>query len=187
MDVAGLGVLAVLWAAWLASWLAAARWSARTVIRQPVGERILHSVPIWGGLILVLARPEALGSLPFPATDWLAWAGIALALAGLAWTWWARIHLGRMWSIEAALKEGHTLVRSGPYALTRHPIYSGLLVAFAGTELVDGRPSTLIGLLVIVAGLVLKLRQEERILASHFGEAYRSYQSRVRALVPGIW
>jgi protein-S-isoprenylcysteine O-methyltransferase Ste14 len=123
----------------------------------------------------------------FPAVPWLAWTSVALAVAGLGLTWWARVHLGRQWSVAVTLKADHTLVRTGPYAITRHPIYTGLLLPLAATALVFDTLSAWLGLALLAAGLVLKLRQEERLLSAHFGAAYRTYQSQVRALLPGIW
>jgi protein-S-isoprenylcysteine O-methyltransferase Ste14 len=51
---------------------------------------------------------------------------------------WARVHIGRNWSGVVTIKEGHELVDTGPYALVRHPIYTGLLVAFIGSAFARG-------------------------------------------------
>jgi protein-S-isoprenylcysteine O-methyltransferase Ste14 len=157
---------------------------------QSTRDRLRQSFFMWAGAVLLFFHGRSLGPLfqpLFPAAHWVEWTGGALAAAGLALTWWARIHLGRQWSAAVTLKENHVLVRSGPYAITRHPIYTGLLLALAATALVVRTGPALLGLALLVAGLVLKLRQEERFLSSHFGEAYRDYQARVPALVPGIW
>ena len=180
-------VLWSLWSVWLLSWLVAARWSSATVFRQPRADWLGHSILVWGGAILVFAKPAPLPHPFFPAALWLAWAGVALTVLGLALTWWSRIHLGKNWSAAVTLKEGHMLVRSGPYAIARHPIYTGLLVAFAGTVLAYDTASALLGFVLVILGFVLKLRQEERLLVQHFGAAYHDYRKKVRALVPGIW
>jgi protein-S-isoprenylcysteine O-methyltransferase Ste14 len=184
------GFLWILWGAWLLSWLVAARWSSAIAVRQSGADQVRHSVFIWVGALLVFAKPAVLGPLLhplYPAAPWLIWTGVALAVVGLGATWWARIHLGKDWSAAVTLKENHALVRSGPYALTRHPIYSGLLLAFAGTVLVEDAASAWLGFALVTFGFVLKLRQEERLLTAHFGETYKDYQARVRALIPGIW
>ena len=155
------GVLWILWGAWVLAWFVAARWSSAIVAKRSARDQVLYSV--------------------------LVWAGVALAVAGFALTWWARIHLGKDWSAAVTLKENHALVRSGPYALMRHPIYTGLLLAFAGTVLAEDAASAWLGFALVAFGFVLKLRQEEQLLIAHFGETYKDYQARVRALVPGIW
>ena len=110
-----------------------------------------------------------------------------LATLGFAFTWWARIHLGRFWSAAVTLKADHTLIRSGPYAITRHPIYTGLLLAVLATALARGSLSGLLGFGLILLGLVLKLRQEEQFLNTQFGSAYDAYKKDVPALIPRLW
>jgi len=184
------GVLWILWGAWVLAWFVAARWSSAIVAKRSARDQVLYSVLVWAGAVLVFVKPAVLGPLLhplFPAAPRLAWAGVALAVAGFALTWWARIHLGKDWSAAVTLKENHALVRSGPYALMRHPIYTGLLLAFAGTVLAEDAASAWLGFALVAFGFVLKLPREERLLIAHFGETYKDYQARVRALVPGIW
>jgi protein-S-isoprenylcysteine O-methyltransferase Ste14 len=109
-----------------------------------------------------------------------------LCVAGLAFAAWARIHIGRFWSSAVVLKAGHALIRGGPYALTRHPIYTGLLLAVTGTVLARDSIAGLLGWALVLAGFVVKLRQEERLLLEHFGPAYQAYQAEVPALIPRI-
>ena len=109
-----------------------------------------------------------------------------LTVFGLSWSVWARAQLGRLWSGTVTLKANHAIVRSGPYAVTRHPIYTGLLIALIGATIVNGTPLAAIGLGLLVLGLLIKIRQEEHLLIGHFGEAYREYQRDVPALIPGL-
>src|SRR5262249_17077424 len=106
---------------------------------------------------------------------------------GLGFAVWARVHLGRFWSGTVTLKADHALIRTGPYALTRHPIYTGLLSAFTGTALGRDSVAGLLGLGLRVAALVVKLHQEERPLRGHCGPAYQQYQAEVPALLPRPW
>jgi protein-S-isoprenylcysteine O-methyltransferase Ste14 len=175
-------VLWGIWNVWLVSWIIAARWSSAVAVMQSARDRFVQSVFIVGGAVLVFIKPA-----PLVAPVWLPWTGVALALAGLAFTWWARLHLGRDWSAAVTLKEDHRLVRSGPYAFARHPIYTGILLALVGSVMVNATSQALLGLALATFGFVLKLRQEERFLTERFGEAYRDYRARVRALVPGVW
>ena len=182
--------LAIIWSGWLVSWLLAARWTAKTVARQSIGSRLAQSGLLWGGAALLFLRPTGSGFLtrsPYPLAAWVGWSGVALTVLGLGFTSWARVHLGRFWSGAVTLKAEHALVRSGPYALTRHPIYTGLLLAMTGTALALNSVAAVVGLGLFVVGVVLKVRQEEGLLSEHFGAAYRVYRAEVPALVPGLW
>ncbi len=181
--------LRTLRAVWIALWLLAAAWSARTVARQPVGSRLAHIVPVMAGsamLFFHLGQSTPLDVHLFPPSLWIEWAGVGLTFLGLAYTCWARIHLGRNWSGSVTLKAGHALIRSGPYALTRHPIYTGLLLAVTGTALARDSIAAVAGLTLLVFGFVVKLQGEERLLTEHFGDAYRAYQAEVPQLIPGL-
>jgi len=182
--------LAIIWSGWLVSWLLAARWTAKTVARQSISSRLAQSGLLWGGAALLFLRPTGSGFLtrsPYPLAAWVGWSGVALTVLGLGFTGWARVHLGRFWSGAVTLKAEHALIRSGPYALTRHPIYTGLLLAMTGTALARNSVAAVVGLGLFVVGVVLKVRQEEGLLTEHFGAAYRVYRAEVPALVPGLW
>jgi protein-S-isoprenylcysteine O-methyltransferase Ste14 len=89
-----------------------------------------------------------------------------------------------MWTSSAVVKEGHVLRTDGPYGITRHPIYTGILAMLSATALTAGLgrwvPATLFALVL----LLIKIRAEERLLESALGDEYRDYRRRVRALVP---
>jgi protein-S-isoprenylcysteine O-methyltransferase Ste14 len=179
----------ILWITWLLSWALASRWTARTVSAQSGMSRLRHGVFWWAGAMLLFTRPKRLGSLMgplFPSSVWTAWTGVLLCAAGLAFAWWARISIGRFWSSAVTLKADHALIRHGPYGLTRHPIYSGLLLALIGTALARDSIAGLVGLAFLLAGIWIKLRQEERLLLEHFGPAYETYRAEVPALIPRI-
>lgn len=179
-----------LWALWLLSWLLAAAWSAPAVARQPVSERLMHITLLSAGAILLFGHsaPGAWWQRPLlPPTRWLGWAAVAAAALGFACTWWARLHLGRLWSGNVTLKAGHAVVSTGPYRLTRHPIYTGLLLAVAATAVIQNEPAAFAALGLILGGLLVKIRQEERLLAAHLGAAYAAYRAEVPALIPRLW
>jgi len=178
---------AVLWGVWFAAWLLASRATAKTVARQPLASRVFHSAPIAVGAALLFFGWGRFGILErtlFRPSSWIGWLGVAVIALGLAWAGWARIHLGRMWSASVTLKADHTIIRSGPYALTRHPIYTGLLCALLGTLVVRDSFGALLGLALCTVGFLLKIRQEEQLLTSHFGDAYRTYRAEVPSLIP---
>ena len=106
--------------------------------------------------------------------------------------WWARLHLGRLWSSGVTRKDGHHIVDSGPYAIVRHPIYTGLIGATAAAAIQAGTVAALAGVAVLSLGFWIKARLEERFLRGELGaEAYDSYRRRVPMLiwflaVPGL-
>jgi len=183
-------VLQAAWGAWVLSWLAAALWSTRTEQRPPrQHERRYRLITALGALLLFGMHP-AWPSLDVqfwrPSGD-AAWAIVVLAICGFAFTWWARIALGRLWSGTVTRKAGHIIVTTGPYALVRHPIYTGLLVAVVATALMSGTVLPYFGAAVFAIGLVIKARLEEQFLRSELGEDnYRNYARRVPMLVPFV-
>ncbi|HWF37644.1 MAG TPA: isoprenylcysteine carboxylmethyltransferase family protein [Candidatus Acidoferrales bacterium] len=115
----------------------------------------------------------------------MAWCLFALALAGLCFTWWARLHLGRLWSRWVVRKEHHRVVQSGPYALVRHPIYTGVSLALIATAMLAGNFFACLGAALMVLSFYMKARLEERFLRDQLGATiYDEYARRVPMLVP---
>jgi protein-S-isoprenylcysteine O-methyltransferase Ste14 len=115
------------------------------------------------------------------------WCLVGLAAAGFAFCWWARIHLGRMWSSSVTRKAEHHVVDTGPYAFVRHPIYTGIIVAAAATAALEARAIAFAGLALVISGFWIKARLEERFLRSELGaEAYDAYARRTSMLFPGL-
>jgi len=130
-----------------------------------------------------------LGDRFLPVVSWRVWGvvGVALNFAGLLFTVWARVHLGRNWSGAVTLKQDHELITSGPYRIVRHPIYTGLLLAFAGLAVARGEWRSILGLVIMALSFWLKLRIEERLMVEQFGSAYETYRRRVNALIPFVF
>jgi protein-S-isoprenylcysteine O-methyltransferase Ste14 len=173
------------WIAWLISWSAAAAWSNRTIKRPTVGREVVYRVVTMLGAILMF-RSGTRGVVLWQARPSLAWLLFGLTLAGFAFMWWARLHLGRFWSSSVTRKEHHRVVDSGPYAVVRHPIYTGLLLAIFSTMLVRGTPGTIAGAAAMAAGIYIKARLEEDFLREQLGDAYSAYAHRVPMLVPFV-
>jgi protein-S-isoprenylcysteine O-methyltransferase Ste14 len=114
------------------------------------------------------------------------WIGAALTLSGLLFPIWARHQLGDNWSQAVTVKEHHRLITSGPYALVRHPIYAGLLLAFFGSAVALGEWRGLLAVALVFAVLWHKLKLEEKWIRAQFGDSYESYSQRVAALVPRV-
>jgi protein-S-isoprenylcysteine O-methyltransferase Ste14 len=181
--------LGVLWGAWALYWVVSAAAGTRaTVRRESLVKRLGYVVALIIGGVLI-------GAHRAPWAGWLAmrlWPhaalppriGLALVAAGLAFAVWARAHLGRNWSGIVAVKEGHELIRTGPYALVRHPIYTGVITAALGTAVISATVRAALGLGIIVASLVVKSRIEERFMGETFGDRYARYREEVPALIP---
>jgi protein-S-isoprenylcysteine O-methyltransferase Ste14 len=124
------------------------------------------------------------------ATDhslWIAVPGLVLLIASTAFTLWARVALGRMWSATPnMLRAGHQLRTDGPYGVTRHPIYTGLLGMLLGTVLLNGFGPALVALVVGAAVVAARIPIEERLMSRTFPEEYARYRERVPRFVPGL-
>jgi protein-S-isoprenylcysteine O-methyltransferase Ste14 len=120
------------------------------------------------------------------SAPWARFLGLAILLAATAFTLWARFALGLMWSAVPAVKEGRRLRTSGPYAITRHPIYTGLLGMLLGTMLVAGGGPWIVPFPVALILIEFKIRIEERFMTAEFPEEYPRYRRRVPQLVPGL-
>ena len=115
----------------------------------------------------------------------LRWVGLVLVPAGIAFSLWSIATLGRHYDIELEIHRDHELVRTGPYRLVRHPVYTGLGLHFAGACLATGNLLLIAGtLLVTYPALYLRAKTEERLLRERFGAAYDDYARRVGMLVP---
>ncbi len=180
-------VFGVIWLGWLASWIVAALWSGRTEKRVATWQIWSYRAALLAGAILLLhSTRQLLGESRLWHVGYDgAYALAGLTLAGIVFAWWARIHLGRLWSSAITRKEGHRVIDTGPYALVRHPIYTGLIVAICATAAAQATVSGCFGAALITLGLWLKAGIEERFLMSELGtEAYGAYRRRVPMLVP---
>jgi protein-S-isoprenylcysteine O-methyltransferase Ste14 len=180
-------LLALIWLAWVASWVLASFWSGRTRKHVLTLQALRYRLPILIGAILFLpGTARALGETPL----WqLGHAGVyllaAVTLAGISFTWWGRIHLGRFWSNAITHKEGHRVIDTGPYGLVRHPIYTGLITGMLATGIAIGTATAILGALFISFGMWQKARMEEGFLTTELGaDAYGSYCRRVPMIVP---
>jgi protein-S-isoprenylcysteine O-methyltransferase Ste14 len=178
-----------LWCAWALVWLVAALRSKATQRRESSWSRLAHVVPLLIGGVLIGWRDLPWGVLTlrlWPRSFGPYLFGLALLVAGLSIAVWARVHLGRNWSGTVSVKEGHELIRTGPYAYVRHPIYTGLLAAVLGTAIASGTVRAALGFLIILAALARKLRAEEVFMRQTFPGEYPRYSAEVPALIPFV-
>jgi protein-S-isoprenylcysteine O-methyltransferase Ste14 len=187
--VAGFDVVELLWLGFILYWLVAARRTASTRVREGVASSLVSNAALVLGALLLLGSAFPLGLLDarwVPAHWWILGIGAGLTAAGLGLAVWARRHLGRSWSAQPSLKLDQQLIRTGPYAVIRYPIYSGILLALLGTALYLGQYRALLGLALFVAGLWWKARREEALLSTQFGEDYRTHRRRTGMFMPRL-
>jgi protein-S-isoprenylcysteine O-methyltransferase Ste14 len=190
IDDAISGSIQAAWLTFLAYWAIKAFGVKRTAKREGLGGRLVEVAGGAAAFILLYNHnlPWSVLTARFrpPGREWpgagavLTWAGVAIAI-------WARTVLGGNWSGIVTVKENHTLIRTGPYAVVRHPIYSGLLLALLGTGLAVGEVRGLAAAAVVFVVFVIKFRTEERFMTEQFGTEYDDYRRHTRALIPYVF
>lgn len=177
------------WIIWGSIWLLAAFGVKKTARQEEPLSRLENTAPLWIGGFLLSAPPSWLGPLqvrliPHDLATYCI--GAAMTVAGLGFAIWARYHIGRNWSGVITVKQDHALVRTGPYAIVRHPIYSGLMLAIIGSALARGDLGALLAIAVVLYAVLRRVRIEESWMSETFGQAYADYKARTRALIPFI-
>jgi protein-S-isoprenylcysteine O-methyltransferase Ste14 len=177
----------VLWIGFAVSWVLAALWSDKTDKRAGIREEIgYRAVQLPGWILLALPAHGYDGWLRLWRLTWIeAWVCVGLIVLGFAFSWWARIYLGPLWSSTVTRKANHRVVDSGPYAIVRHPIYTGLLLAAYATTAAKGTVMGIAAAVLITLGFWLKARLEERWLSEELGpQEYQAYRRKVPMLLP---
>jgi len=175
------------WILFAVSWAAAAGWSS--AVDKEIGmkrEALYRVILIAGGLIMAVPSHGYQGPLRlWIVTRAEAWSAVAAIALGFAFAWWARLHLGELWSARITAKENHRVVDTGPYALVRHPIYTGILLSVYATAAVKGTIPAIVGALIITSGTWMKARLEETWLSSQLEpDVYLRYRRMVPMLIP---
>jgi protein-S-isoprenylcysteine O-methyltransferase Ste14 len=180
-------LLALVWLAFLISWVGASFWQGRTKKQVMTLESQRYRLPILiGGILYTPWVAQLLGWKPL----WvLGNAGIYIAAilsaAGIAFAWWGRLHLGKFWSNTITHKEDHRVIDTGPYGIVRHPIYTGLIFGMLVTGVAIGLVTTILGAILISVGMWQKGRMEEVFLSKELGEdSYGAYCRRVPMIIP---
>ena len=192
-----------LWIVWYVTWIGAVIWSKKTTVQMKqdffdpsrplatLGIALLFLVPATPAnspkLLFGIAATRHLIQRLWPQSEWVGWILFALVAAGFAFCWWARLHLGALWSGYVTLKEGHHIVDTGPYRMVRHPIYSGVLFSALATAVLKASPTAFVGFALLAVGFWMVARIEERFLREQLGaEAYDGYSQRTPMLVPWV-
>jgi protein-S-isoprenylcysteine O-methyltransferase Ste14 len=174
------------WILFVLYWQIKAADTKATQRLEPAASRILRVLTFLIAIVL-LSIPRI--PLPWlylplwPSGFWPFWLGAALTVAGILFAVWAREHLGSNWSRSVTIKQGHELITTGPYAVVRHPIYTGILTGFLGMAIAISQVRGFIVFVLIFLVFWVKLRMEEEWMRSQFGETYATYARQTAALV----
>jgi protein-S-isoprenylcysteine O-methyltransferase Ste14 len=188
MTVAFNTIIGVCWAIFVLYWLISATWTKVVAEKQSIWSALSHRIPLGCSYVLLasLHLPPPMNLSVTPHADWTGAMGASICVLGLFVTLWARWTLGGNWSSAVTFKQGHELIRTGPYRFVRHPIYTGLLVMALGTALDLGQLRCWLALPLMASAFWIKLKQEERLLLRHFPQEYPIYKKQVKALVPFV-
>lgn len=114
--------------------------------------------------------------------------GTIIYVTGFIIRWIAIYQLGKMFTVDVAIANEHTLKTSGLYQLVRHPSYLGLILIIAGLGLcLNSLLSFIIMFVPIFVAISYRISIEEKALIEEFGDQYLSYMSKVKRLIPGIY
>jgi protein-S-isoprenylcysteine O-methyltransferase Ste14 len=181
------GILGLCWGLFCLVWLVGAIYNA---FKSPAVKKrsspLSWIIGILAFIILDWFVPHGFWRLLTFDTPWLRIIGIVCLLVATAFTLWARLVLGKMWSSSAVARAGHELRTDGPYRITRHPIYTGALGMLLGTMLMSGLGLYAFLFLLGIIIFEIKIHQEERLLTETFGEEYVQYKRCVPQLIPGL-
>jgi len=148
-------------------------------------EMAQHAVPIILGFWLLIEKSWiGLNKRFLPESPVVLWIGLALTAVGVALAIWARLTLGANWSGVVTVKKNHELIRKGLYRWIRHPIYTGILIAFIGTAMIMGHVRGWLGLLMVWATFYFKARREERFLRQEFAERFEEHARHTGMFLP---
>jgi protein-S-isoprenylcysteine O-methyltransferase Ste14 len=157
-------------------------------VRQDRGTRLIVALAVYLGVTAALGIAWVPGLRAYANDWWTLGLGIAVVLAGGALRSWAILSLGRYFRREVTIEPGQRIVRRGPYRSLRHPSYAGLFLIFAGFGLAFGSwVGAAVVLAIVFAGLLPRIRVEERALAKAFGTDYTDYANSTARVIPGVW
>jgi len=181
-------VVLLCWMTFFVYWIVSSLRTKAIRERQSLWSALAHRLPVGLGywLLAFPKWPPPMNVMIVPHADWFRFTGAAFCTGGLFVTIWARRTLAGNWSSDVTFKEGHELIRTGPYQFVRHPIYTGLLIMSLGAAADIGQLHSWLSIPVTAFGFWIKLKQEERLMLKHFPEAYPAYQKQVKALVPFV-
>jgi len=183
--------MAVFWiglVGWTAGELVLIRRTGAGGIASRDASTVALTLTVMAGVLAAVAAEARATRFGIAGVEWWPAAGAALLAAGFGLRVWSVRTLGRFFKFRVVVQEGHEVVESGPYALLRHPSYTGMVLCAAGLGLLLGNwLSLVLATLPTLVGFTIRLLGEERVLSVELGEPYRDYMGRTKRLVPGVW
>lgn len=177
----------LLWGLLMLVWLVLWFGMKRAKKQETRSERLQHVVPVLLAFWLLFGKQwKALDTPLFPETPVSLWVGVLVTALGVGISIWARVSLGANWSGTVTLKKDHELIRKGLYRWIRHPIYTGMLVGFAGTELIKGNAPGVLGFALLWISFYIKARREENFLRQEFGEGFEEHARQTGMFLPRL-
>ncbi len=182
--------LFAIWLFWLAYWIASVAFERATNKTKETRRRVRGTGYLFIILLLFMFSPlgftGVFGLMFYFPSAGLKALGLLVTASGVGLAIWARRHLGGNWSGVPALKEGHTLVTTGPYSVVRHPIYTGIVTGLIGSAMVLGTYGSLVAICLSALLVAVRVRQEEGLLREHFGEEYEDYRKKSKTIIPWL-
>jgi protein-S-isoprenylcysteine O-methyltransferase Ste14 len=169
----------------LAVYLTVAGFNANRDIRTPLVQSLGLAVAIVTAFLL--PRMTVFRFVNFaPINPWVSSLGLAISVVGLIIFVWGRQSIGRNWSQGVSAKHDHQLVTGGPYRIVRNPMYSGGIIAGAGSALASGGGFVFL-LVFLTAIFIWRVGAEDRLMQRQFPDEYPAYRKRTKALIPFVW
>jgi len=157
-------------------------------MRQDRGTRLILALAIYLAIAAAVAIVNVRSLRAYANNWWTLGFGVALVLAGVALRAWAIFSLGRYFRREVTIEPGQRIVRRGPYRVLRHPSYAGAFLILTGFGLAFGSwLSAAVAVLIVFAGMLPRIRVEERALAQAFGLDYADYANATARVLPHVW
>ncbi len=165
------------------------RGNKETVHQQRTFVRTFALIAIYFAFALIYIPFFSVGVFALravPRNDFFGIVGVVLCGSGISFSIWSRRTLGKNWSGPVTLKKDHDLIRNGPYAIVRHPIYFGSLVSLTGSATTTAELRGFFGVFLVFYALLKKIEEEEALLETHFKE-YAEYRTHVKRLIPFVY
>ena len=179
----------VIWITMFVVWMLG-RISNKKTLRRPLWSKYVFTTLLLYLGYFFLFSPYFSRIWPYhitPQNKFLGIIGVLLCLLGAGFAIWARFTLGKNWSgIVATQKEGHKLIKSGPYNIVRHPIYLGFFISMLGFALAVGTIVAYMAVLLGLTALLLRIWIEEKLMNESFFD-YREYSCKIKRLIPFVW
>ena len=178
---------AIIWTIWGFYWLIRYADVNRNKSVESFYSRALHLIPtvlVFFGFFSDVLNFSFFAIRILPDNNLIGITGNIFTVLSACFAVWARIELGRFWSASITLKEGHRLIRSGPYHYARHPIYTGLIFGLLGTALIIGKVFGFILVILTLGVYIRKIRNEETLMTAQFGNEYLNFKKETKAIIP---